>query len=78
MTVHSFARGKLPRQNMMNDVRLFSRVLVLGNSMRINNNRHKCALPTWGMAAFVLRRCCYKRQLQIHDRCCHCCRLILP
>jgi len=28
MTVHSFARGKLPRQNMMNDVRLFSRVLV--------------------------------------------------
>jgi len=25
MTVHSFARGKLPRQNMMNDVRLFSK-----------------------------------------------------
>jgi len=32
MTVHSFARGKLPSQNMMNDVRL----LVLGNSMRID------------------------------------------
>jgi len=29
MTVHSFARSKLPRQNMMNDVILFSRVLVL-------------------------------------------------
>jgi len=28
MTVHSFARSKLPRQNIMNDVRLFSRVLV--------------------------------------------------
>jgi len=33
MTVHSFACSKLPRQNMMNDVRLFSRVLVLGNNI---------------------------------------------
>jgi len=33
MTVHSFARSKLPQQIMMNDVRLFSSVLVLGNSM---------------------------------------------
>jgi len=39
MTVHSFARSKLPRQNMMNDVRLFSRVLVLGNSTRIDNRQ---------------------------------------
>jgi len=37
MTVHSFARSKLSRQNMMNDVRLFSR--VLGNSMRIDNRQ---------------------------------------
>jgi len=36
MTVHSFERNKLLRQNMMNDVRLFSRVLVLGNSMRFD------------------------------------------
>jgi len=28
MTVHSLAHSKLQRQNMMNDVRLFSRVLV--------------------------------------------------
>jgi len=35
--VHSFARSKLPRQNMMNDVRIFSCVLVLGNSMRIDD-----------------------------------------
>jgi len=34
ITVHSFARSKL--QNVMNDVRLFSRVLVLGNSMCID------------------------------------------
>jgi len=33
MTVHSFARSKMPRQNMTNDVRLSSRVLALGNSM---------------------------------------------
>jgi len=39
MTVHSFARGKLPQQNMMNDVRLFSRVLDLGNSMRIDKRQ---------------------------------------
>jgi len=39
VTVHSFARSKLPRQNAMNDVRLFSRVLVLGNSMRIDNRQ---------------------------------------
>jgi len=39
MTVHSFARSKLPRQNMMDDVRLFSRVLVLGNSMRIEKRQ---------------------------------------
>jgi len=44
MTVHSFARSKLPRQNMMNNVRLFSRVLVMGNSMCID--RYNCALPT--------------------------------
>jgi len=44
MTVNSLARSNLPRQNMMNDVRLSSRVLVLGNSMRIDN----CALPTQG------------------------------
>jgi len=47
MTVHIFARSKLPRQNMMNDVRLFSHVLVLGNSMRIDNNRYNCALPMY-------------------------------
>jgi len=29
MKVHSFACSKLPRQNMMNDVRLFSRVYVM-------------------------------------------------
>jgi len=39
MTVHSFARSKLPRQNMMHDVRIFSRVLVLGNSMRIDKRQ---------------------------------------
>jgi len=39
MTVHSFARSKLQRQNMMNDIRLFSRVLVLGNSMRIDKRQ---------------------------------------
>jgi len=40
MTVHSFAHSKLPQQNMMmNDVRLFSRILVLGNSMRIDNRQ---------------------------------------
>jgi len=37
MTVHSFARSKLPRQNMMNNVRLFSR--VLGNSMGIDKRQ---------------------------------------
>jgi len=36
LTVHSFTRSKLPIQNMMKDVRLFFRVLVLGNSMRID------------------------------------------
>jgi len=30
MTVHSFARSKLPRQNMMNNVTLFSRDRQLG------------------------------------------------
>jgi len=39
MTVHSSARSKLPRQNMMNDVRLFSRVLVLGNSVHIDKRQ---------------------------------------
>jgi len=39
MTVLSFARSKLPRQNMMNDVRLFSPVLVLGNSMCIDKRQ---------------------------------------
>jgi len=48
MTVHSFARSKLPQQNMMNDVRLFSCVLVLGNSMRIN----KSLRPRIGSRAF--------------------------
>jgi len=38
-TVHIFARSKLSRQNMMNDVRLFFRVLVLGNSMRIDKRQ---------------------------------------
>jgi len=39
MTVHSFTRSKLQRQNTMNDVGLFSRVLVLGNSMRIDERQ---------------------------------------
>jgi len=39
MTVHSFTRSKLPRQTMMNDVGLFFRVLVLGNSMRIDKRQ---------------------------------------
>jgi len=37
MTVHSFARSKLPRQNMMNNVRLFSR--VLGSSICIEKRQ---------------------------------------
>jgi len=39
MTVHSFARSKLPRQNKMNDFRLYSHVLVLGNSMCIDKRQ---------------------------------------
>jgi len=39
MTVHSFARSKLPRQNMMNDVRLFSRVLSSGQCMRLDKRQ---------------------------------------
>jgi len=36
MTVHSFARSKMPRQNMMNDVTLFS--LVFGSEQ---HNAHR-------------------------------------
>jgi len=39
MTVHSLTCGKLPQQNMMNDVRLFSRLLVLSNSMHIDKRQ---------------------------------------
>jgi len=39
------ARSKLPLQNMMNDVKLFSRVLVLGNSMRIDKRQSMQLCP---------------------------------
>jgi len=60
MTVHSFARSKLPRQNMMNDVRLFSRVLVLGNSMHIDNRQsiQLCPPHTGLLATVHLCDCC--------------------
>jgi len=64
MTVHSFARSKLPRQNMMNNVKLFFRVLVLGNSSAsTRDNRYNCALPTQGhlrmaKTTIVCRRTC--------------------
>jgi len=59
MTVHSFARSKLPRQNMMNDVRLFSRVLVLGNSMRIDKRQS-------------IQLCPPHTGLQEHSKAAHC------
>jgi len=69
MTVHSFARSKLPRQNMMNDVRLFSRVLVLGNSMRIDDRQSIQLCPRGQLLTFVI----HNIPQQIAD----CCKLFL-
>jgi len=45
MTVHNFARSKLPQQNMLNNVRLFCHALILGSSTSIDKRQsiQKCA-----------------------------------
>jgi len=65
MTVHSFARSKLPRQNMINDVRLFYRVLVLGTSTRIDKKQSIQLRPPhtgmWGLnfsTILTVQLCC--------------------